>query len=355
MNVVTKLARPEIVRLRGYTSAAYAPELKRLNANETTTRIVADASERGLNWYPINRHAALSAALATLFDQPVERIMATRGTSEAIDLLIRAFCRPGKDGIVICPPAFGMYGVYADIQGAPVHRVPLSPAPDFALDVDGIGTAVDHGARIVFITSPNNPTGNLMASDAIDAVVELARGRALVVIDAAYHEFSTRVAPEQRYRSEGHVVSLRTLSKAHALAGTRCGVLIGDPAIGELTGKIMAPYAFATPVVETLLNVLGREDVAARTARIARLCDERERLRGELSSLTCVDRVLPSDANFLLVQFANATAALETIRAQGYLVRDFSKVPGLDECLRLTVGLAAENDAVVAALSELSL
>ncbi|MEO1037326.1 MAG: aminotransferase class I/II-fold pyridoxal phosphate-dependent enzyme [Pseudomonadota bacterium] len=353
MSDLSALARPEIVAMRGYESAAYDPALIRLNANESPARLDGDDSRRGLNWYPVNRLAELESHLGALFDQPAERLMLTRGTSEAIDLLIRAFCRPGEDSIVVCPPAFGMYGVYAKVQNTQVQAVPLTPAPTFDLDVDGIIGAVDRGAKIVFVTSPNNPTGNLMSPDAIDSVVAACRGRALLVVDAAYHEFAATEEPQLRYASESHVVVLRTLSKAYALAGTRCGALIGDPYIASLLRKIIAPYAFATPVVETILAVLKGSSVAKQTERIAATIVERERVRDELSGLPAVRRVFPSDANFLLTEFADPSAAFDAARAAGFLLRDFSGGEYHPNCLRLTVGSIEQNDAVLEALRTL--
>ena len=352
MTTLRELARPEIVQMRGYTAASYDPALGRLNANETTVRLAADTSERGLNWYPVDRSPALVRELAALFDQPAERIMVTRGTSEAIDLLIRAFCRPGNDTIVVCPPTFGMYAVYAEVQATSVREVPLTTS--FDLDTNGIAAAVDAGARIVFVTSPNNPTGNAMSPSRLDAVVAATRARSLLVIDAAYHEFAATEPPQVRYADEPHVVVLRTLSKAYALAGARCGVLIGDPFVHELTRKIMAPYALATPVVEALLSVLASDAFAERPAAIDALRTERGRVRERLSGLSCVRQVFPSEANFLLAEFADAQAALAVVQQHGYLIRDFSQSPRLPGCLRITIGERHENDAVLRALEQLA-
>ncbi|MEM1263619.1 MAG: histidinol-phosphate transaminase [Pseudomonadota bacterium] len=354
MSVITQLARPEIVAMKGYTSASHDEALVRLNANESPVRRAGDTTGRGLNWYPLNRPTELEQRLAGLVHQPVERVTITRGSSEAIDLLIRTFCRPGKDAILICPPTFGMYAVYANVQGAAIQRVPLTSAPAFDLDVAGIDAAIDDSTKLVFITSPNNPTGNLMSAAAIDSVVAATRGRAVVVVDAAYWEFATTDDPAERYASEPHVVVLRTLSKAFALAGARCGLLIGDPDVGTLIRKVFAPYSVATPVVEAILGVIAHSSPEQDAARMAAIRAERERVSQRLAALPAVRSVYPSDANFVLTAFVNPAAAIDAVRRTGFLIRDFSAIDAHPNSLRITIGTPEQNDAVLNALGALS-
>ncbi len=350
MQTLEKLARPEIVALFGYKPASYAAETVRLNANELPTRRPADTSQRGLNWYPLDGAAEITDRMAREYGQPNERVKFVRGSSEAIDLLIRAFCRPGEDNVIVCPPTFGMYAVYAKIQNASVRAVPLTQAPAFDLDTAAILAAIDPATKLIFVTSPNNPTGNRMSDAAVDTLIDATRGRCLIVFDAAYVEFADGEAPQQRYQNEPHVVTLRTLSKAYAMAGARAGALIGDPFIVELLDKILAPYAIATPVIEALLTILDGPDHAEQPARLAALTAERERVRGALNRCAVVTRVFPSDANFLLAEFADPAAAMAATEQAGYLIRDFSRSAHHPNCLRLTIGTREQNDAVLTAL-----
>ena len=345
MNDIRALARPEIANLKPYQPAHFAADAVRLNANEAPWRNRADATTRGLNRYPPVRPDALTALLAGRYGCPPERVLVTRGSSEAIDLLIRAFCRPYRDGIVICPPTFSMYEVYASIQGATTRRVPLTPG--FDLDTGAILASWRPTDRILFLTSPNNPTANLLSREAIDALVEGLAGKAIVVIDAAYVEFSASPEQYRDYCDQPHVVVLRTLSKAHGLAGARCGVALGDPALTGLLAPIMPPYAMSTPCIEALTAALDASAGGRDQTRIRRLVAERDRLAGQLADSRAVAQIFPSDANFLLVRFHDAAAAVASALAAGILLRDVGSDPALAGCLRITIGDAPVNDRLL--------
>ncbi|HKL62433.1 MAG TPA: histidinol-phosphate transaminase [Woeseiaceae bacterium] len=348
-DAVLALARPEIRALKAYQPAGYAPDAVRLNANEAPWRAGGDASERGLNRYPEARPAALTALLAAHYDAAPDETFVTRGSSEAIDLLIRCFCRPGRDDVVICPPTFGMYQVYADIQNAGIRRVPLS-GPDFRLDVDAVLAAWDGRARLLFLTSPNNPTGTSIAAEAIARLCDRLAGRGVVVLDAAYVEFAAEDPCPRLLAAHDNLVVLRTLSKAYGLAGARCGVAIGRPAVVRLLGKVMPPYAIPTPTVEAATAAVVNESFRVMPERIRALCAERERVRAALTACPGVLRVWPSDANFLLVRFRDSAQALALARETGLLLRDFGGEPGLENCLRITIGETADNDRLLAVL-----
>lgn len=348
---ITSLARPDIRTLKAYVPASYADGLVRLNANEAPWRSSADSSERGLNRYPEARPGALTETLAAHYGVPTETLFVTRGTSEAIDLLIRCFCRPGTDEIVICPPTFGMYAVYAQIQGAGIREVPL--AQGFALPVDAILDAWRDTSRLVFVTTPNNPTANAVPADDIERLAAGLEGRGIVVIDGAYLEFANTDAVMALTRFD-NVVVLRTMSKAYGMAGARCGSLIANPAIIALVEKVMPPYAVPTPSVESALAALASEQFEVMPARIAALKTERERVAGALALLAITVRVYPSDANFLLVQFEDPRAVLRAAESAGLLLRDFSGQTATRNCLRITIGTQVQNDALIAALTELS-
>ncbi|HEY7672768.1 MAG TPA: aminotransferase class I/II-fold pyridoxal phosphate-dependent enzyme, partial [Gammaproteobacteria bacterium] len=208
MRSALDLARPDLRELRAYVPAAYEPGLIRLNANESPWRLPADKTERGLNIYPPPRPLVLNEALAAHYGTKASELLVTRGSSEAIDVLIRGFCEARRDEILVCPPTFDMYRFYAGIQGAGVVRVPLVKERDFALDVDAVLGAVTERTKIVFVCSPNNPTGGSVPRRDVEALCAALAGRALVVIDEAYHEFAGSNFFDLRARYE-HVVLLR--------------------------------------------------------------------------------------------------------------------------------------------------
>lgn len=345
-----QLARPEIVALKAYQPAGHAEDAVRLNANEAPWRAASDMSERGLNLYPEARPRALTALLAGHYGVQADQTFVTRGTSEAIDLLIRCFCRPGIDDVVVCPPTFGMYQVYAGIQAAGIRRIPLL-APDFRLDPQAILACWDERTKLLFLTSPNNPTGNSLAADAIETLCRELLGRGIVILDAAYLEFSGEDRTAELLERYENIVVLRTLSKAYGLAGARCGVALARPPILGLLGKVMPPYAIPTPTVEAATAAVLNESFRIMPRRIQELCRRRELLRSELEALPCVEKVWPSDANFLLVRFSDARRALCNARDAGILLRDFSTEPGLENCLRITIGDASVSERLLRALA----
>jgi histidinol-phosphate aminotransferase len=348
MSDVLRLARPDILELQPYQHAAWNPGLERMHANEMPWRATGDDSDAGLNRYPEPQPRALLERLARLYEVPASRILAGRGSDEAIDLLVRAFCRAGQDQVVVCPPTFGYYSVAARIQGAAVREVPLRGA-DFALDVPAI---IETGRRskLVFLCSPNNPTGQLFEEASILAICDTLAANALVVLDEAYIEFTTRPSLARRLAEFPNLVVLRTLSKAYALAGARCGALLASEAVVGLLARILPPYALPASSVEAVLRLTAEPQRRQAQARIETLRGERERMRERLTAMPGVRRVLPSDANFLLTEFEAPRSALAAGCAVGLLVRDLSADPRLPGCLRLTVGTPEQNERLLAAL-----
>jgi histidinol-phosphate aminotransferase len=347
---VLDLARPELRKIRPYTPGQWEPGLVRLNANESPWRAPGDTTERGLNVYPPPRPSMLTAKLAAHYGIDQREILVTRGSSEAIDVLIRGFCTAGRDGIVICPPTFDMYRLYAGIQNADVVRVPLLAERDYALDPDRILGALDAHTKIVFICSPNNPTGQSMARADVERICRDTAGRALVVLDEAYHEFAEAEdfrALRARYE---HVVLLRTLSKFVSLAGVRCGLLIAAPEVIEFSQNVLPPYTFPTPSIEHVLQALSSDSLRVSEGRVALLKRERARLSAALRDVPQVRKVYPSDANFIMVRARDGVAFRETARRAGILVRTFDD-PLLVDCVRITIGRPADNDLLLRALS----
>jgi len=347
---VTQLARPDIVALKAYEHAAWEPELERLHANELPWRSFADESLAGLNRYPEPQPQALVERLALLYGVAPESVLVGRGSDEAIDLLVRGFCRAGQDSVVICPPTFGMYSVAARIQGADVVTVPLRAEADFALDERAVLNKCTPNVKLVFLCSPNNPTGNLLSEDAIVSLTRALEGRAVVVVDEAYIEFSGAQSLARRISDLPHLAVLRTLSKAYALAGARCGTLIADPEVVRLLRKVIPPYAIAQLSMEAVLKVLEPAQLAVSKERLATIMSERERMVAAFAQLPNIARVWPSASNFVLAEFADAPLALARARGAHFLIRDVRGYPGLDRCLRITIGSPEQNNRLLEAL-----
>lgn len=351
MSWLEALARPDIVALRAYEHAAWRPALERLHANELPWDPAGAASAEGLNRYPEPQPIELVERLAALYGVEPSSVLLGRGSDEAIDLLCRAFCRAGEDAVLVCPPTFGMYAVSARIQGAEVLTVPLRPERGFALEPAAVLQRCTTTTKIVFLCSPNNPTGNLLEEEAMLAIAAGLTGRSLVVVDEAYIEFAGRASLARRLAQWPNLAVLRTLSKAYGLAGARCGALLAAPEVIALLRKIIPPYAIARPTLIAALRRLTPAALAAGQAQLAVLLQERSRLQHALAALPGITRVWPSDANFLLVEFADPQRALDRSTAAGLLVRDARGYPGLGSALRISVGTPEQNSRLLQAWS----
>ena len=352
------LLRPDLAGFKAYSAAAPDKTAVRLHANEVSWRRDWDRSDVGLNRYPDPMPALLAERLGKLYGVASESILMTRGSDDAIDVLVRAFCRAGRDAIGISSPTFGMYQVAARVQGAGVVDVPLTRSPDspFGLDVEGLAEAVDAGAdtlpvKLVFVCSPNNPTGNCQPPSVLEALLERMGSRAIVVVDGAYQEFSAGPGLSRR-AAGGDLLVLRTLSKAYGMAGARLGALIGPPETVALLRALLPPYLLPSPCVEAALNMTTPAALAEASARAADIVARRGPLAEALACLPGVLEVFPSEGNFVLVRFADARAAVDCCARAGILVRDFSRQPGLEGCVRITVGSEGESERVIAALTE---
>jgi len=342
---ITKLARPEIRVLKPYKAAVQIDDTIRLNANEAPWPNSVDHFARPLNRYPEIRPAALHAALAKRFGCDPQQLLATRGTSEAIDLLIRAFCRAGVDNIVTTTPTFSMYRHYAEVQGATLREVLTSRDNDFAISIDTILSTCDDSTRLIFICSPNNPTGTVLPRSTLIELLEQRGERSVIVIDEAYIEFSDELSATELMSTYGNLVILRTLSKALAFAGARCGAVIGPIEVIQMLDAIQAPYAFATPVVECVLEALQEGPMNEVDDSVRRIIVERDRVMGALRQFRFVRKVWPSAANFFLVQLSNVEQLLQQSQHDHVLLRYFGG--DLADCVRITVGSPEENDRLL--------
>ena len=349
---VLALARPEFLGFKGYSSARMEATEGAifLNANESPWPPGAiDDEPNALNRYPEPQPKILRQRLAEIYGVAPESLLIGRGSDELIDLLTRAFCRAGLDRVLIMPPTFGMYKVCANVQGAEVVEVPLLAANEFKPDWACARAALSAGVKLAYVCTPNNPTGGAVDSAALREFVIAAIGRAVVVIDEAYFEFSANNSAIELLSEFDHVVVLRTLSKAYGLAGARIGCVIAHPQVINLLGALMAPYPIPSPVVSAALH--GLRDLPLVAARIALLVAERKRIALALSNLAGVRRVWPSVANFLTFEVADAKSVYQHMAAHGMVLRDVSHYPGLARNLRVSVGTPEENTQFLSALT----
>ncbi|AND68222.1 histidinol-phosphate aminotransferase [Dyella thiooxydans] len=348
---VLDLARPEIRAMQPYSSARMEASGGQilLNANESAWAPFGEAGV-GCNRYPDPQPAALVDALAALYGVRREQLLVGRGSDEAIDLLVRAFCRAGEDAILIQPPTFGMYAVCARIQNAGVIEAQL--ATDFALDVDAVLAAMTPAVKLVFVCTPNNPTGQLIPAASVERLAKALEGRALLIVDEAYVEFADAPSMAGLIDRYEHVGILRTLSKAWALAGARIGTLLAHAEVIALLRRIMPPYPLPLPCVEAALAALSPPGQAQARGHIDQIKAERARMADALATVPGVREVLPSQANFIAVRFDDAAAVYQRLLAAGIVVRDVRRYPNLGDALRITIGTPEENTRVLDVLEQ---
>ncbi len=337
------LARPEIRALTPYASARALADAAGilLNANENPF----SADGRRLNRYPDPQPSELRDRLATLYDVRAEQLLITRGSDEGIDLLVRVFCAAGES-VLVMPPCFGMYALSARVQGARVVEAPLVERDG---GFDAPGDLADRAAdcKLAFLCSPNNPTGSVLSPETVESVCAAMDGRGLVVVDEAYVEFQSAPSFTARLVDLPHLVVLRTLSKAHGLAGCRLGAVIADPGVIGLLRRIIAPYPLPTPTVEAALAALQPDSVDRQREQLTVLAEQKARLVEALRALDWVADLWPGEANFVLVRVPDAQRLLDDAAAAGIRLRNQSAQRGLDNCVRITIGTPEETDALI--------
>ncbi len=344
---VLSLLRPEILALAPYSSARKESSGGRIWLDANENPLTPSAGKPLLNRYPEPQPAELIAQLAAYYAVAENNILVTRGSDEGIDLLLRAFCRAGQDAILITPPTYGMYAVSAAIQNARVVTVPLLAEKNFSLDPTAVLAAITPSVKLVFLCSPNNPTGALLARDEVVRLVQALLGKAIVVVDEAYLEFAGSPSLTRELAGNPNLVILRTLSKAFGLAGIRCGVTIASPALIGVLQKIIAPYPVPTPVLQAALAAMTAEGLTAARRSGQSLIAERIRVAARLATLPCVRRLWPSDSNFILFEVTDSARVMSATRAVGVVLRDRSRDYGLTNCVRMTMGTPEENNAAL--------
>jgi histidinol-phosphate aminotransferase len=339
------LVRTNIRTLKPYSSAR--DEFKGeasifLDANENS---LGSPLVKWYNRYPDPLQLKVKEKIAFIKKISVDQIFLGNGSDEAIDLLFRCFCEPGIDEVVIFPPTYGMYEVSANINNVKLNRVPLTE--QFQLDLEALEQAIKPSTKIIWICSPNNPTGNSIDREAIEMILNNFDG--LVVIDEAYINFSRQKSWLSDLQDYPNLVILQTLSKAWGLAGIRLGMAFASPEIIGYLNKVKPPYNISEPVQELAVKAL--EEIGQVNDMIVTLVNERQNMVTSLLQNEEVVKVYPSDANFLLVKFKDAAGLYKYFVQQGIVVRDRSNVVLCEGCLRITVGTPQENQKLLGSLN----
>ncbi len=345
--LLQKLARPELLAMQGYSSARMeaAAAAIVLNANENPWAPVCDCDpDWQINRYPEPQPQAVRRRLAEIYQISEDHLLVTRGSDEGIDLLIRAFCQAGIDSITYCPPTFGMYAISAVIQNAAVIAIPLDASKNWQPDVNAIQKTK---SKLVFLCRPNNPTGHTLTITAVSELCARLSNQSLVIVDEAYIEFSPAQSMASRLDAHPNLVVLRTLSKAWGLAGLRCGAVLASPDIIQLLLKIMAPYPLPIATQRLVAQALNDKNASLVNHRIERLLAERERLADALGDCSAIQKIWPSEANFLLLEVADADTLVAAAAQAGILIRNQSAQPGLDNCIRISIGTPEENTVLL--------
>jgi histidinol-phosphate aminotransferase len=341
---INSLQRENIKNLRPYSTARdeYKGQASiYLDANENSFGSPLPAN---YNRYPDPLQLDLKDAISKIKGVPIENTFLGNGSDEAIDLLYRAFCEPGKDNVIILPPTYGMYEVSANINNVEVRKINLLPT--FQLDLDGIAEAIDPNTKIIFICSPNNPTGNSIIRTDIETI--LANFEGLVVIDEAYINYAKQRSFIKELTEYPNLVVLQTFSKAWGLAALRLGMAFaGRPTI-DILNKVKPPYNINQATQDLALAALANINQVNEWIKIT--VEEREILSARLAELDLVNKVYPSDANFVLAEVTDAIEIYDYLVNNGIIIRDRSKVTLCEGCLRISIGTPAENQTLIAAL-----
>ena len=338
MSRISQLLRPNIAALAPYSTAR--------DEYDGPIGIFLDANENpyqnGYNRYPDPHQAGLKSRIASIKGIPADQLFLGNGSDEAIDLVFRIFCEPGKDNAVIMSPSYGMYGVAAAINDVEVRPVQLDA--DFNLDSSALLGACDSRTKAIFLCSPNNPSGNAFPREQLLDICRRFPG--IVVVDEAYVDFSDKGSLVSEALKSDNIIVLQTLSKARAMAGLRIGMAISSKEIIRLMSMVKYPYNLSSAAMERASALLSE----AIDDKVDTIVKERARLLMELPFFPFVRKVFPSDANFLLVRVDDASSLYSYLLGEGIIVRNRSTVPGCEGCVRITVGLPEENDALLKAL-----
>lgn len=348
---ISQLSRKNIQALTPYQSARRLGGSGDvwLNANEYALSPNFDLTDRTFNRYPEPQPQAVIEGYARYAGVAPENVLVSRGGDESIELIIRAFCE-ANDSILYCPPTYGMYAVSADTCGIATKTVPLTA--DFQLDLAQIKANLE-GVKVVFVCSPNNPTGNLIKRSDLFELLQITAGKAIVVVDEAYIEFCPEASLISELQNFPHLAIIRTLSKAFALAGLRCGFTLANAELIGVLQKVIAPYPLPVPVSDIAAQALSPQGIEQMKTRVAEVIILRAELQKNLENLPLVEQVFDSEANYLLFKCQDGQKVFKALWEQGIILRDQHKALGLQNCIRITVGTREENLRVIKRIAEL--
>lgn len=345
------LIRENIKNLAPYTTARHeftgeASVMLDANENAIGSPVTLDIDEwhESLNRYPDPLQINFKKRISEIKGVPVENIFAGNGSDEAIDVLMRIFCEPGVDNIITLPPTYGMYSVCAAINNVKVKEVPLNS--DYQMDIQSIADAVDDFTKIIFICSPNNPTGNSITRQDIEIILNNFDG--IVVIDEAYINYARQKSFAQQLMDYPNLVVMQTLSKAWGLAALRLGLAFAGKEIINLMNNVKYPYNINEATQQLALKALANVEQVNQWTKTT--IEQRSWLETELAKIPLTEKIFPSDANFLLVKITDAHNVFTYLQSKGIIVRNRNTTKGCEGCLRITVGTATENQALIEAL-----
>ncbi|WP_018984752.1 histidinol-phosphate transaminase [Salinimonas chungwhensis] len=349
-DLVSSLLNDNLVALKPYESARrlFSGGQDWLNANESPYANTYNIDSSRFNRYPSCQPQSVVSAYAAYAGVDDNQVITTRGADEGIELLIRTFCTPGQDNILICPPTYGMYAISAQTCDVGVKKVPLRD--DFTLDVEAVCATSD--VNLVFICAPNNPTGTTVNSAQLTQIIDRFADSALVVVDEAYIEFDKQYSWADKLSQYPNLVILRTLSKAFALAGLRCGFTLAHPHVVESLMKVIAPYPIPEPVAQIAEQALSLEGQTKVGQQVDFINHEKKQLAAALADLPTIELVGDTRANFVLFRTPHCAELMEYLVSHGMLIRDQSKQVNLHNCLRATVGSETQNKRLISLITE---
>ncbi|WP_019615537.1 histidinol-phosphate transaminase [Psychromonas ossibalaenae] len=356
MSDIKHLARETVQALTPYLSARRIGGTGEvwLNANESPDCNEYQLDSSNLNRYPEFQPPALINAYAQYAGLDNSQVLTTRGADESIEILIRTFCEPGTDSILICPPTYGMYAISAETCGVEIEEAALDS--NFNVDYQAVSRAVNReGGRvkIVFLCAPNNPTGNMLDKQKLVELLEATKGKALIVADEAYIEFCPELTQADLIALHENLVITRTLSKAFALASIRCGFTLAQASVIEMLSKVIAPYPVPDPIAQIATQALSAEGLKIMRERVTILNNNRALLKEQMQQLPCVKEVFPATGNYLLVRFEDSAKVFQAFAEDGIIMRDFANKPRLENCIRITIGSKAEMESTLTTLNSL--
>ncbi|GAA4937347.1 histidinol-phosphate transaminase [Algibacter agarivorans] len=339
---IQDLIRPTIKALKPYSSArdefqGNSGDMVFLDANE-------NPFENGVNRYPDPQQRTVKSLLSKIKDIPQQKILLGNGSDEVLDLIFRAFCEPNRDNIITLPPTYGMYSVLANINAIEIKSVQLDE--NFEPKVDEILKIADSNSKLLFLCSPNNPTGNSFKAKSIERLINGFNG--IIVIDEAYIDFSKEESWASRLNEFPNLVVTQTLSKAYGMAGIRLGICYASEEIISVLNRIKPPYNVNELTQQKAISQLEQSELTQR--QVSDILKERDALIGKLGTVNFISKIYPSDANFVLVKVDDATKRYNQLIEKGIVIRNRTTQPGCENCLRFTVGTSEENEKLIKTL-----